>query len=79
MPTKIQKWGNSLGVRLPKLIADQAKLSEDTEVEIEHKDGSVIITPVTNGYDLKTLLAGINEDNLQKGDDDFTPEGQEVW
>ena len=35
MRTKAQKWGNSLAVRIPKAIADQAGVREDDEVEIE--------------------------------------------
>ena len=45
MSAKIQKWGNSLGIRIPKSIIEKANLNENSEVEIENKDGAIIIFP----------------------------------
>ena len=42
MSSKLQKWGNSIGVRIPKSVIEQAKLELNSEVEIEHKDGKII-------------------------------------
>ena len=42
MSAKIQKWGNSLGVRIPKILAEQAHLKENSEVEILHQDGKIV-------------------------------------
>ena len=42
---KIQKWGNSLGVRIPKAVIEKMNLSENSEVEVEHKNGAIIIFP----------------------------------
>src|SRR4051812_30129807 len=41
MPTTVQKWGKSLGIRIPKSIAEQANIRTGTEVELE-TDGSVL-------------------------------------
>jgi len=43
MTTTIQKWGNSQGVRLPKVILDDLNLREGEEVEIFAQDNSIVI------------------------------------
>lgn len=78
MATKLQKWGNSIGVRIPKSIIEQANLKVDSEVEIEHKDGKIIILPVNKSLALKDLVNQINDQNLHS-EDDILPEGNEVW
>lgn len=45
MTTKIQKWGNSLGVRLPKTVIAQLQLREGSEVEIRERDAQIMIIP----------------------------------
>jgi len=47
MTTKIQKWGNSLAIRLPKKTADRLVLKEGSEVEIDELQNSIIIKKVT--------------------------------
>ena len=78
MSSKLQKWGNSIGVRIPKSVLEQANLSVDSEVEVEHVDGKIIILPVRSSLSLKDLLGGITQDNIH-GEDDFAHEGEEVW
>ena len=78
MSAKIQKWGNSLGIRIPKSIIEKTELTENSEVEIEHKDGAIIISPAKTQFSLTDLLGGITKNNLHK-EDDFVPEGNEVW
>ena len=46
MYTTIQKWGNSQGVRLPKVILEMANLNENDTVELKVENGKVIISPV---------------------------------
>lgn len=55
--TTIQKWGNSLGVRIPKRIADDLEFTNGTEVTITKKDKKVIIEPVEDNPTLDELLA----------------------
>jgi antitoxin MazE len=69
MSAKIQKWGNSLGIRIPKTIIDKTNLSEDSEVEIETKDGAIIIS---------SLLSKITKKNIHSAEEDEV-EGNEVW
>lgn len=78
MSAKIQKWGNSLGVRLPKNIIETIELEENSEVEIEVKDGAIIIFPKKKKQSLISLLNQITKSNLHKADEDEV-EGNEVW
>lgn len=78
MSAKIQKWGNSLGVRIPKNIIETIKLEENSEVEIETKDGAIIIFPKQKKPSLSSLLNQITKSNLHKADEDEV-EGNEVW
>lgn len=78
MSAKIQKWGNSLGVRIPKNIIDTIELEENSEVEIETKDGAIIIFPKKKKQSLSSLLSQITKSNLHKVDEDEI-EGAEVW
>jgi len=80
MLTKVQKWGNSLALRIPKAFAVDAELENDSLVEISIVKGKIIITPVpAPGLDLDELLAGITEDNLHAGVDTGSRLGNEAW
>ncbi|MDP1778766.1 MAG: AbrB/MazE/SpoVT family DNA-binding domain-containing protein [Anaerolineales bacterium] len=80
MLTKVQKWGNSLALRIPKAFALDAQLVNDSFVEISIVDGQIIITPVVApSWTLEELLAGINKNNLHHEDDTGFAVGNEVW
>ena len=65
MEGKIQKWGNSLAVRIPMYLADLLAIVEGTRVEIEVVDQSIRIKPVHPGkYRLEELLDQITPDNM---------------
>ncbi|MBI1821211.1 MAG: AbrB/MazE/SpoVT family DNA-binding domain-containing protein [Nitrospirae bacterium] len=78
MRAKAQKWGNSLAVRIPKVIADEASIHENDELNIDVVDRQIRIIPCQRPYDLNKLLAGISEENLHKEIDLGTPAGQEI-
>lgn len=78
MSVKIKKWGNSLGVRIPKAVIAKVNLSENSEVEVESKNGTIVIFPVKKQYSLESLLEQITKSNLHH-EDDFKAEGNEVW
>ncbi len=78
MAIKVQKWGNSLGVRIPKNIVEKVKLSENCEVEVESKNGAIVIVPVVKEYVLDDLLEQITKDNLHS-EEAFKADGDEVW
>ena len=80
MLTKVQKWGNSLALRIPKAFASDAKLENDSFVEISIVEGQIIITPVVApSWTLEELLAGVNKNNLHHEVDTGSAVGNEVW
>jgi antitoxin MazE len=77
--TKVQKWGNSLGVRIPRSIAAGARLRAGTSVEVSAKDEAIVIRPVNRTrYRLSQLLKGIRRSNLHAAVDTGPAMGREV-
>jgi len=65
MKARVQKWGNSLAVRIPKPFAAGLAFSEGTAVDLTLEDGALVIRPGREGtYDLEALLSGVTEENL---------------
>jgi len=80
MLTKVQKWGNSLALRIPKAFALHAQLENDSLVEINVVEGQIIVTPVVApSWTLAELLAGVNKKNLHHEVDTGSAVGNEVW
>jgi antitoxin MazE len=80
MKTRVQKWGNSLALRIPKSFANEVGLQRETSVEVSLNDGRLIVTPVSKPKPtLKQLLAKISKDNLHSAVDTGTAVGNEVW
>jgi antitoxin MazE len=80
MLTKVQKWGNSLALRIPKTFALDAQLENDSFVEISFVDGQIIIKPISvPSWSLEELLAGINKNNIHHEVDTGFAVGNEVW
>lgn len=80
MPIKVQvaKWGNSLGVRVPRDVAARAGLTEGSRVDIEAaKDGRIIISRSRRRFTLDELLAGMTPDRAHRLEDDG-PQGEEL-
>lgn len=65
MKTSVQKWGNSLAVRIPKAFAEGLGWRENAPVEMS-VDGDLLVvkTDLERTWDLDTLLAGVTDDNL---------------
>jgi antitoxin MazE len=79
MRTKIQKWGNSLSVRIPKAVAEKVGLKEQDSLEIEVRDDKVVLLPMKErDYSLKDLLKGVTKKNLHKEIDFGLPVGREM-
>jgi antitoxin MazE len=75
---RISKWGNSLGVRLPREVAARAGLQEGSRVDIEgYEDGRVVITPSRRRFTLDELIAGMTPDREHPLEDDG-PVGEEL-
>lgn len=80
METNIQEWGNSLGVRLPKAIAQSQSLVAGTRVRITSSSGSIIIEPICDGVPtLRDLLKGITAQNLHNEESWGGSVGNEIW
>ena len=80
MLTKIQKWGNSLALRIPKSFALDAQVENGSLVEISLVDGQLVIKPVsTPKWTLDQLLAGVTPANLHHETDTGQPAGNEAW
>lgn len=80
MRTRVQKWGNSLALRIPKSFADEVGLQKETSVELSLTDGKLIVTPVPEPKStLKQLLAKVTKDNLHHEADTGPATGNEVW
>lgn len=80
MITKIQKWGNSLGLRIPKGVARGARVQEGTTVTLAVSNGRLVVAPLeTRGYELDALLAGVTRKNLHAAVDTGDPVGRERW
>jgi antitoxin MazE len=80
MKTRVQKWGNSLALRIPKSFADEVGLQKETPVEVSLADGKLVITPVARPeLTLKQLLAKVTEENLHHEVDTGRAVGNETW
>jgi antitoxin MazE len=80
MKTRVQKWGNSLAVRIPKAFAADAGLQPNAAVDMTLVQGSLVVTPVApQPPTLAQLLRGVTDENLP-GDWDTGPDvGKEAW
>ncbi len=80
MITKIQKWGHSLALRIPKSIAVELKLKENSPLEIKLEDNRLVIYPVIQPeYQLEALLGQITPNNIHAETDNSLPAGNEAW
>lgn len=80
MQTKIQKWGNSLGLRIPKTFAAEAQVEEGSTVDLSLEDGNLVIRPTKRKrYQLAELLEGVEASNLHAEVETGKPVGREVW
>ncbi|MEA2163324.1 MAG: antitoxin MazE [Thermoanaerobaculia bacterium] len=80
MRTRVQKWGNSLALRIPKAFALEVGLEQDGEVELSVEAGRlVVLPPALPSYSLDQLLSAVRPSNLHKETDWGPPTGKEIW
>ena len=80
MKSRIQKWGNSLAVRIPKPVALDAGLDNGAPVEVLLRDRSVVITRVASqGFTLEQLLQEVTPENVHGEVDAGPAAGKEAW
>jgi antitoxin MazE len=80
MLTHVQKWGNSLALRIPQSVAREIGLSEDSAVEVSLVDGKLVIVPVVKRkITLERLLAQVTDENIHAEIDTGSAVGRELW
>lgn len=75
MKTVVQKWGNSLGIRIPSLYVKEFDLKDGSSVDIVEDNGKLVILP--KKYTLEALLSQVTEENKQTYVDTGTSAGRE--
>jgi antitoxin MazE len=80
MQTMIQKWGNSLAVRIPKAFARQANLSSGTSVDLSIEDGKIVLEArIEPEYRLDDLLRQVTDENIHAEVDSGPAVGREAF
>ena len=80
MKTRVQKWGNSLALRIPKSFAEEVGLLNDSPVEVSLTNGKLVVVPIEKpSLSLKKLLAQITEENIHHEIDSGPAVGIETW
>jgi len=79
MTTKIQKWGNSLAIRIPKSFAETTQIREGSEIKLSLEQDKIIVTKKEKPkYTLKDLVSKINKRNIHKEINFGSPVGKEL-
>lgn len=79
MHTNVDKWGNSLGLRIPAFLARKLGIKAGSSVEVDLIDDKLMIYKTEEGDTLEELIKGINEDNLHVEYLSDGAKGHEVW
>jgi len=64
MTTQVARWGNSLGLRLPKSVAVEARIENGDAVDVTVQNGAIVIRPAKPRYAIDELVARITAKNL---------------
>ena len=80
MNARVQRWGNSLAVRIPKALAMEAHLEQNSLAELSLVDGKIVVSPIrAPQVTLEQLLAQVTEQNLHSEVDTGPATGNEAW
>ena len=82
MLSKIQKWGNSQGLRFTKALLQEVQINVGDEVSVSVQNGRIIVEPTTKvrgKYDLKELVSKIPQEYQAEELDWGEPVGKEEW
>ena len=78
MEATVQKWGNSLGIRIPNLIVRELSLKNGSVVDINDNGNEIIIKPVKKNR-LSEMLEKVNKENIHQEVETIGPVGNETW
>jgi antitoxin MazE len=79
MKATIQKWGNSLAIRIPKNITQDSRVSEGSSIDIIVENGKIVLSPIEKEYSLNELLKNITIDNIHSEISTGDQTGGEIW
>jgi antitoxin MazE len=79
MKTVLQKWGNSLALRIPRTVVAEIAVGEGDAVDLQVAKGRLIVAPVSKKYELSDLVAGISARNRHTVILTGKARGKEVW
>ena len=82
MVTKIQKWGNSQGLRLGKQVLEDARIAVGDSVDVAARDGVIVIAPlkrIRGKQSLQELVSRIPRNYKTRELDWGKPRGREAW
>jgi antitoxin MazE len=80
METRVQKWGNSLAVRLSKHVVRESNIHEGSYVAIDVDEGKIVLeVKGTKRYSLRKLLAKVKRTNIHREFEPGPPVGKEIW
>ena len=80
MQTRIQKWGNSLGLRIPRSYAAEAQVEAGATVDLSVENGRLLVRPLrVRKYSLKVLLRKVSRRNVHGGVSTGKAVGREAW
>ena len=79
MRTRVQRWGHSLGIRIPKVVADETGLGPDTLVDLKWDGRVITLSAVVNVPTLDELLAAVTPENLHGEFETGPIVGNEHW
>jgi antitoxin MazE len=77
MRLPLRKWGNSLGIRIPKMFAVALNIREGEELDVRLEQNAIILSPPNASLD--ALLKNITEENLHEETDTGMRTGREIW
>ncbi len=80
MKMNVQKWGNSLAIRIPKIFAEETSMQSGTTVDLSVQDNTIVIKPISkNEITLQELVSRITDANQHHAIDTGAPIGKETW
>ncbi|HEY5541152.1 MAG TPA: AbrB/MazE/SpoVT family DNA-binding domain-containing protein [Coriobacteriia bacterium] len=80
MKSKVQRWGNSLAVRIPKSFAEEVGLTDESPIELRLAKGGLLIEPAATWVPtLDDLLGSVDDSNLHDEVNTGLAQGSEVW
>ncbi|HHY97587.1 MAG TPA: AbrB/MazE/SpoVT family DNA-binding domain-containing protein [Firmicutes bacterium] len=79
MIVKVQRWGNSLALRIPKSFASEVNLEPGSRVNLSLRGRRIVISPISQEYSMEELVSRINESNVHREISTGDPMGKELW